>query len=269
MLLLIDIGNTNVVFGIWDGQRYVRRWRVATDRSRMPDEWWVVLHSLASSDGINLDGISGAILSSVVPSLTRWVAGMTRDRVGVDPLIVNAGSNLGITVRTDNPAEVGADRLVNAVAAFNAYGGPSIVIDFGTATTFDVISRDAEYIGGAIAPGVRLAHDALIAHAAQLSSVELTFPARAIGTTTVTSMQSGIMLGYASLIDGMIERIEADLGERATVVATGGLGELFVDVCPRIAAYVPDLTLDGLRIIWERSTPRLDERGTARPSGRI
>jgi type III pantothenate kinase len=245
MLLLIDIGNTNVVFGIWDGQRYVRRWRVATDRSRMPDEWWVVLHSLASSDGINLDGI------------------------GVDPLIVNAGSNLGITVRTDNPAEVGADRLVNAVAAFNAYGGPSIVIDFGTATTFDVISRDAEYIGGAIAPGVRLAHDALIAHAAQLSSVELTFPARAIGTTTVTSMQSGIMLGYASLIDGMIERIEADLGERATVVATGGLGELFVDVCPRIAAYVPDLTLDGLRIIWERSTPRLDERGTARPSGRI
>jgi type III pantothenate kinase len=257
MLLLIDIGNTNVVLGIWDGQQFVRRWRVATDRSRMPDEWWVVLHGLATSDGINLDGISGAILSSVVPSLTQWVAGMTRDRVGVDPIVVSSSTDLGIAVQTDNPVEVGADRLVNAVAAFDAYGGPTVVIDFGTATTFDVISRDGAYIGGAISPGIRLAHDALIAHAAKLSSVELVFPERAIGTTTVTSMQSGIMLGYASLIDGMIDRIDADLGEPATVIATGGLGELFASACPRISAYVPDLTLDGLRLIWERSTPRL------------
>jgi type III pantothenate kinase len=223
----------------------------------MPDEWWVVLHGLATSDGINLDGISGAILSSVVPSLTQWVAGMTRDRVGVDPVVVSAASNLGITVRTDNPNEVGADRLVNAVAAYDQYGGPTLIIDFGTATTFDVVSRAGEYIGGAIAPGIRLAHDALISHAAKLSSVELVFPERAIGSNTVSSMQSGIMWGYASLIDGMIERIDRDLGEPATVLATGGLGELFTKVCPRISAYMPDLTLDGLRLIWERSTPRL------------
>ncbi|RIK42432.1 MAG: type III pantothenate kinase [Chloroflexi bacterium] len=258
MLLLIDIGNTNVVLGIWDGSQFVRRWRVATDRTRMPDEWWVVLHGLASSDGINLDGISGAILSSVVPSLTQWVAGMTRDRVGVDPLIVSAASNLGIKVRTDNPSEVGADRLVNAVAAFDAFGGPTVVIDFGTATNFDVISREGEYIGGAIAPGIRLAHDALVSRAAKLSSVELVFPERAIGSNTVTAMQSGIMLGYASLIDGMIERIDADLGERATVIATGGLGSIFSQACKRISAYMPDLTLDGLRIIWERSTASLN-----------
>lgn len=257
MLLMIDIGNTNVVLGIWDGEKFVRRWRVTTDRTRMPDEWWVVLHSLALSDGINLDGISGAIVSSVVPSLTQWVAGMTRDRVGVDPIIVSANTDLGITVKTDNPAEVGADRLVNAVAAFAEFGGPTVVIDFGTATTFDVISRGGEYIGGAISPGVRLAHDALISHAAKLSSVELVFPERAIGTNTVSSMQSGIMLGYASLIDGMIDRIDADLGERATVIATGGLGESFFSMCPRIHAYLPDLTLEGLRIIWERSTPSL------------
>ena len=253
MLLLVDVGNTNVVVGVSEGRELMARWRVATDRSRMPDEWWVVFNALAAADGVDLRRADGAILSSVVPGLTQWIAGMLRDRVGVDVVVVDASVDLGLRVATDNPAEVGADRLVNAVAAWQAFGGPTLVIDFGTATTLDVISADGAYVGGAIAPGVRLAHDALISHAAKLSSVELIIPPRAIGTNTVASMQSGIMLGYAGLIDGLIARIDAELESEPTVIATGGLGETFMGVCARISVYAPDLTLDGLRLIWERN----------------
>ena len=253
MLLLVDVGNTNVVVGVCEGDRVVARWRVATERTRMPDEWWVVFNALAHADDLDLRAADGAILSSVVPSLTDWIATMLRERASVDVLVVDASIDLGIAVRTDNPAEVGADRLVNAVAAYAEFGGPTLVIDFGTATTFDVLSADGAYIGGAIAPGIRVAHDALISRAAKLSSVELVMPARAIGTNTVASMQSGIMLGYAGLIDGLIARIEAELGQQTTVISTGGLGETFLHACPRISQYAPDLTLDGLRLIWERN----------------
>lgn len=253
MLLLVDVGNTNVVVGVAEGNELMARWRVATDRNRMPDEWWVVFNALATADGIDLRLADGAILSSVVPQLTQWIGGMLRERVGVNVVVVDSTTNLGVTIETDNPLEVGADRLVNAVAAYAAFGGPTLVIDFGTATTFDVISAGGQYLGGAIAPGIRLAHDALIAHAAKLSSVELVIPDHAIGTNTVASMQSGIMLGYAGLINSLIERIDAELDATTTVIATGGLGATFLPACPRISRYVPDLTLDGLRLIWDRN----------------
>jgi type III pantothenate kinase len=252
MLLLFDIGNTNVKFGVYDGGQIVARWRVATDRTSQPDEWWVVLNTLATADGVTLRSIEGAVLSSSVPTVTPWIASMIRDRIGVEPIIVGQDTDLGITVDIDNPREVGPDRLVDAAAAFARFGGPTIVLDFGSATTLNVVTRDGRFIGGAIAPDIRAAHDALVAKAAKLSSVDLTFPERAIGRNTVASMQSGIMLGYIGLIEGLIAQMDTEIGEPATVVATGGFGGVFHDRCPRISVYLPDLTLDGLLLIWER-----------------
>lgn len=253
MLLAVDIGNTNVKFGVVEGDETVAHWRVATNRSSMPDEWWVVINTLANADNVDLSRIDGAVLSSSVPSVTPWLSGMIRDRIGVEPLIVNATTNMGITVDIDNPKEVGPDRLVDAAAAYARYGGPVLVLDFGTATTINVVTRDGRFVGGAIAPDIRAAHDALVSKAARLTSVDLSFPERAIGSNTVASMQSGIMWGYVGLIEGLIARIDAELGDTATVVATGGFGRLFLEHCPRISAYVSDLTLDGLRLIWSRA----------------
>jgi type III pantothenate kinase len=253
VLLLVDIGNTNVKFGVDADGALIARWRVATSRTSMPDEWWIVLTTLASADGLVLDDIQGAVLSSSVPSVTPWIAAMIRDRVGIDPLIVDANTELGIRVDIDNPREAGPDRLVDATAAYHLYGGPVVVLDFGTATTLNVVTRDGRFIGGAIAPDLRAAHDSLVAKAAKLTSVDLDFPVSVIGRNTVASMQSGIMFGYVGLIDGLIARIDAELGEQPTVVATGGLGGMFVGRCPRIAIHLPDLTLDGLRLIWQRT----------------
>jgi type III pantothenate kinase len=252
VLLAIDIGNTNVKYGIWQGEELITRWRVATERTRMPDEWWVVLNSLASTGGIDLREIDGAILSSSVPAVTPWIVTMLRERLGSEPIVVAHGMDLGVTADVDNPAEVGPDRLVDAAAAFSSYGGPVVILDFGTATTLNVVTRDGAFIGGAIAPSIRLAHDALIGRAAKLTSVDLVIPPRVIGRNTVAGMQSGIMFGYAGLIDGLIARIDAELGAQPFVVATGGLGEIYVDLCPRVTEYRPDLTLEGLRVIWER-----------------
>lgn len=253
MLLLVDIGNSNVKFGVSEGQALAARWRVATDRSSMPDEWWVVLNTLATADGISLRSFEGAVLSSSVPSVTPSLATMIRDRLGVEPIIVGHDTDLGVRVDIDNPREVGPDRLVDAAAAYARFGGPTLVLDFGTATTLNVVTADGRFIGGAIAPDIRAAHDALVAKAAKLTSVDLAFPEQAIGRNTVASMQSGIMFGYLGLIEGLIARIDAELDAPATVVATGGFGGLFQQHCPRISAYLPDLTLDGLRLIWERS----------------
>ena len=255
MLLLVDIGNTNVKFGVWDGGRVGARWRVASNRTSMPDEWWVVLNTLASADGIELAAIGGACLSSSVPAVTPWIAGMIRERVGAELLVVDASTDLGITVNIDNPREVGPDRLVDVAAAYAMYGGPTLVLDFGSATTLNVVTRDGQFIGGAIAPDIRAAHDALVGKAAKLTSVDLVFPERAIGRNTVAAMQSGIMLGYLGLIEGLIAQIDAEVGEPTTVVATGGFAQVFAERLPRIAACLPDLTLDGLRLIWERAHP--------------
>lgn len=251
MLLFVDIGNTNVKFAIDREHDLLARWRVATNRTSMPDEWWMLLKTLSDADGIDLRQLDGAVLSSSVPAVTPWMTAMIRDRLGIEPIIIGPGVNLGISVDIDNPREIGPDRLVDAAAAFAAFGGPVVVLDFGTATTLNVVSADGRFIGGVIAPDLRGAHDALVAKAARLTSVELQFPATVIGRNTVTSMQSGIMYGYVGLIDGLIAGIDAELDTPPTVVATGGLGALFVERCPRISVYVPDLTIDGLRLAWQ------------------
>jgi type III pantothenate kinase len=253
VLLLVDAGNTNVKFGISADDRLIARWRVATTRTSMPDEWWVLLNTLARDDRVDLSALHGAVVSSSVPQVTPWITAMIRDRIGLEPIVVGPDTDLGITVNVDNPREVGPDRLVDAAAAYSRYGGPVLVLDFGTATTFNVVDRNGHFIGGAIAPDLRAAHDALVGKAAKLTSVDLVMPDRAIGRNTVASMQSGIMLGYLGLIEGMLARVDAELGESITVVATGGLGQLFSQHCKRINHYDPDLTIEGLRLIWERN----------------
>jgi len=252
VLLLVDIGNTNVKFGIDVNGELRSRWRVHTDRTSMPDEWWIVLNTLAVADGIDLPGIDGAVVSSSVPSVTPWITTMIRDRIGIEPVVVGPTTDLGVTVNVDNPTEVGPDRLVDAAAAYHQFGGPVVVLDFGTATTLNVVDHDGAFIGGAIAPDLRSAHDALVGKAAKLTSVDLVFPASVIGRNTVAAMQSGIMLGYVGLINGLIDQIDAELDEQPTVVSTGGFGGVFKDRCPRISTYAPDLTIDGLRLVWSR-----------------
>ncbi len=252
MLLAIDIGNTNVVVGIYQGKRLVTSWRLATERTRMPDEWWAIFSTLAASDQVNLSELDGAILSSVVPRLTPAFTEMLQTRVKREPIVVSSKLDFGIQIRIENPTEVGADRLANTVAAFSRHGGPTVVVDFGTGTNFDVVSSDGDYIGGAIAPGLTLALEALTARAARLSAVELAVPDRAIGRTTIDSVQSGTVLGYIGLIEGLLTRITRELGTSPFVIATGGLGGIIAPHTDTIDTYEPDLTLDGLRIIFER-----------------
>lgn len=252
MLLTIDIGNTNVVAGVYDGSNIVTVWRMATDRARMPDEWWALLSSLASADQFDLRQLGGAIIASGVPRLTTTFQEMIARRMQRDPIIVNGQLDLGIRVLTDHPGEVGPDRLVNAIAAHWRYGGPAIVVDFGTATTFDVISTDGDYLGGAIAPGIVVALEALTSRAARLTAVELTLPPQAIGKNTIHSMQSGTVLGYVGLIEGLVRRISAELPAPPTVIATGGLGRIFTDHTDSIDHFEPNITLDGLRLLYDR-----------------
>jgi type III pantothenate kinase len=252
LLLLVDIGNTNVKFGIDINGELKNRWRVHTDRSSMPDEWWIVLTTLAVADGVELTSIDGAVVSSSVPSVTPWITTMIQSRIGVEPVVVGPTTDLGITVDVDNPTEVGPDRLVDVAAAYEKFGGPVVVLDFGTATTLNIVNHDGAFIGGAIAPDLRSAHDALVGKAAKLTSVDLVFPPSVIGRNTVAAMQAGIMLGYVGLVNGLIAQIDEELGEQPIVVSTGGFGEVFMERCPRISTYAPDLTIDGLRLVWRR-----------------
>lgn len=252
MLLAIDIGNTNVVAGIYGNERLVTSWRLATERARMADEWWAIFSTLAQHDGVDLRSLDGAILSSVVPRLTPAFTDMLAMRLDREPVIVSSKLEFGIKIRIDNPAEVGADRLANTVAAFARHGGPTVVVDFGTGTNFDVVSAEGDYIGGAIAPGLNLALEALTSRAARLSAVELAVPEHAIGRNTIESVQSGTVLGYIGLIEGLLARIANELGDSPFVIATGGLGGVIAPHSDAIDSYEPDLTLDGLRIIFER-----------------
>ena len=252
MLLAVDIGNTNIVVGIFQGDRLLTSWRFETDRARMADEWWALLTTLAAGDRIDLRGIEGAIVASGVPQLaTTFQELITQGR---EPIQVSAALDLGIRVRVDNPMEVGADRLANAVAAHHRGPGAWVVVDFGTATTLDVVSPEGDYLGGAIAPGVLVALEALTARAARLHAVDLVIPERAIGRNTRQAIQSGTMLGYLGLIEGLLARVSAELGETPNVIATGGLGRLFISHSSAIPAYDPDLTLTGLRLIYQRLT---------------
>lgn len=254
MLLAVDVGNTNTVFGVYDleSERLVTTARASSRPDRMPDEWYAILHPALLHANIDPRAISAMILSSVVPGVTHWLAAMGQSRLEVEPVIVSVDLDLGLVVDVDHPQEVGADRLVNAAAARARYGAPAVVIDLGTATNFDVINSSGAYIGGALAPGLVVAADAMVSRAARLFAVELTLPPRAIGRNTVQAIQSGLVLGYLSLIEGMIQRIRRELGTAPTVIATGGYAEIFAAASDLIDVHDPDLTIDGLRLIYQR-----------------
>ena len=257
MLLAVDIGNTNIVFGVFEGPQLTVSWRLATLHDRTADELWVLVSRLFADRAIGLDRIDGVALSSVVPALTQTVSEMVAREF--DQIILNVdASNAGLPIRYENPAEVGADRLANGVAALELYGKPArplIVVDFGTATTFDAISAAGEYRGGIICPGVDISADALFQRAARLPRVEIRKPAELIGRTTVASMQSGLFFGYVAMVEGIVQRMRGEVAgdEPAVCVATGGLAEAIAAETDLIDAVHDDLTLTGLRLVWERN----------------
>ncbi|MDJ0950398.1 MAG: type III pantothenate kinase [Alphaproteobacteria bacterium] len=254
MLLAIDSGNTNVVFAIYDGDDRRGEWRSATNANRTADEYAVWLSQLMGLSGLTRDDIDAAIIASVVPKADHPLRSLCRQYFSCEPVLIGApGVDLGIRVLVDNPAEVGADRLVNTVGARTRFPGPLIIIDFGTATTFDVVDGDGNYFGGVIAPGINLSLEALDAAAAKLPRVAIERPAKVIGRGTVSAMQSGIFWGYVGLIEGLVERIRDEFGAEMTVIATGGLAPLFADATPAIEHLDSDLTLRGLLAIHRRN----------------
>lgn len=254
-LLCIDIGNTNIVLGTYQGRELTAHWRISTDHDRMPDEYGLLIINMLEHAGQNPKDVDSICLCSVVPPLTSTFEELCRRYFGRSPLIVSAGVKTGVRIRYDNPREVGADRIANAAAAFRKYGGPACVVDFGTATTFDAISPDGDYLGGAIAPGPRTAAEALFLRAAKLPRIDLVRPAKVIGTNTTESMQSGILFGYVGLVEGMVARFRAELGPQMRTIATGGLANLIAVETKVIEIVDPWLTLDGLRIIWDLNHP--------------
>jgi len=250
MLLAIDIGNTDTTFGIFEDEELCATWHMATNIHRMTDEYAALLLNLLHHQGIDPSAIKEAALCSVVPPLIATCEDLLRRYFHISPLVVSAGVKTGVRIRMDNPKEVGADRIVNAAAAHHLYGGPVIITDMGTATTFDVVSKEGDYLGGVIAPGINTAAEALFMQTAMLPRVELVRPKRAIGSNTIAAMQSGIVFGYVGLVEGMVARIQQELGEKAKVVATGGWAELIARETPVIDMVNPNLTLIGLRLIY-------------------
>lgn len=253
MLLAVEVGNTNTTFGLFsDSGDLVSSYRLSTERERMPDEWFALLAALLASDRHSLGEVHGAIISSVVPSVTTWLTAMLEDRLGLEPVVVSGELDIGLRLDVDEPKQLGADRIVDCVAVFARYGGPAIIVDLGTATTFDVIGADGTYLGGAIAAGVGTSLKALAANAAQLFNVELHMPERVIGRNTADQLRAGIVAGHLAMVEGMIERTRAELEVDAVVVVTGGLAPLFAGRSPLFDHLDPDLTLDGLKIIYDR-----------------
>jgi type III pantothenate kinase len=255
MLLAIDIGNTNVTCGVFEGEKLVATWRVSTAIHRMPDEYANLMLSLMERRGITGPQIKDVVICSVVPPLLIIFDEVCKHFLKKAPLIVEAGVKTGMRIDMDNPREVGADRIVNAVAAHQLYGSPLIVIDMGTATTLDVVSKGGEYIGGAIAPGIYISTEALFTRTAVLPRIELSLPKKAIGRNTVAAMQSGVVFGYIGLIEGLVNRIQLELDEKAKVIAAGGFANLISQATDIIDIINPDLTLIGLRLIYNMNRP--------------
>jgi type III pantothenate kinase len=253
MLLAVDIGNTTVAVGVFEGKELRRDWKVRTDREKTADEYGIVLLELLRASGLEPASITDMIISSVVPPLTPVFQALSRDMFGLKALVVGPGLRTGMPILYENPFEVGADRVVASVAAFEKHGGPSIVVDFGTATTFDVITEKGEYLGGAIAPGIRISAEALYLKTAKLPRIEIAKPRKAIGRTTVTSMQSGLYFGYIGLVANIITELKKELGQETKVISTGGFAALIVPEVKAIDCHEPDLVLEGLRIIYDRN----------------
>lgn len=251
MLLTVDIGNTNLTLGLYEGDKLGAHWRLATDHNRMPDEYGLQFLGLLQNAGKTLNDIKGISLASVVPPLTGRVVQACREYLKQEPLVVDAGVKTGIKIRYEDPKAVGADRVCDAVAVMKLYGGPACVVDFGTATTFNAITKEGEYLGGAITAGINLAAEALFTRAAKLPRIDLQVPPSVIGRNTTHAMQSGLLFGYVSMVEGMVTRFRSELGSGMKVIATGGLAEVVAKETKVIDIISPWLTLEGLRLIWE------------------
>jgi type III pantothenate kinase len=251
MLLVIDIGNTNLTIGLYEGEKLANHWRLATDHDRMPDEYGLQLLGLLEHAGVDATALSGVALSSVVPPLTGRVTQACSEYLHQEPLVVDTGVKTGIRIRYEDPKAVGADRVCDAVAVMHLYGGPACIIDFGTATTFNALTKEGDYLGGAITAGINLAAEALYTRAAKLPRIDLQKPPSVIGRNTTHAMQSGLLFGYVAMTEGMVARFREELGPEMKVIATGGLAGLIAQETSVIQVHAPWLTLDGLRIIWE------------------
>ncbi len=253
MLLVMNVGNTNTVLGVFEGRRLRVSWRLTSRLEQTADEYGVFIQALLKSRGIEPGQLTAVAISNVVPPVQQTLEWMCEKYFGFPPFSVEPGVNVGMPLRVENPKEVGPDRIVDAVGAVELYGAPVIVVDFGTATTFDCVNSRREFVGGAIAPGIIVASEALISRAARLFRVELVRPKEAIGRSTVTNLQSGIIYGYAGLVDGLVERMRAEMEGTPTVVATGGLAGLIQEVARTVQHVNPDLALEGLRILYEQA----------------
>ena len=251
MLLAIDVGNTNVTMGVFQEEELVATWRLATDTHRLPDEYALLIRSLLPLKGVDPQDVHSIAICSVVPPLTQVFEELSNTYFGVQPLVVGTGTKTGVRIQYENPRDVGADRVVDAAAAFNLYGGPVIVVDFGTATVFDAISRDGDYLGGAIASGINLTAEALYERTSQLRRVELIPPKTAIGRNTAASIQSGILFGHVGMVESMVHRFKAEIGDDSKVVATGGMATLIQKETTIFDVVNLDLTLIGLRLIYQ------------------
>ena len=253
MLLVIDVGNTNIVLGIFKDQELVDHWRVSTDRLRTTDEYGVLIRNLFYLNGVNSEEIDAIIISSVVPPVMPTLEWMCQRYFGLTPLVIGPGVKTGMDIKYDNPREVGADRIVNAVAAYEKFGGPVIIIDFGTATTFCAVDKKGTYLGGAICPGIGISTDALVQRTAKLPRIEVVQAEKVICRNTVESMQAGVFYGFVGQVDGIVTRMRRELGCKAKVVATGGLAVIVAPATDAIDVVEPMLTLEGLKIIYDRN----------------